>query len=167
MCKSSSYTYQLVWWISIHILLLGQFEPTLIQYTASFIQILPLWGRDEHEFPDDELWSGAGNPRVRSCQGSVRSRILHLDPNHPIGLLVPIIRPYVGLWDPGIGNVEPVFLKTKLRFICRHCFLLPTLWKRGARSFGYWISFPFASKSEYNSWHYIFLVNFPTNENMK
>ena len=30
--------------------------------------------------------------------------------------------------------MELIFLKIKLRFICRHCFLLPTLWKRGARS---------------------------------
>merc|ERR1712037_289178 len=33
-------------------------------------QVLPLWGRYEHELEDDELWARTGNPRLRRCQGA-------------------------------------------------------------------------------------------------
>ena len=83
-------------------------------------QILSLWGRDEHEFPDDELWSGAGNPRVRSCQGSVRSRILQLDPSHPIGL---IVRPYVESFNCEYGACISLDqdLSAGIASCCLHC----------------------------------------------
>ena len=111
-----------------------------------FFQILPLWGRDEHKFSDDELWSGAGNPRVRSCQGSVRSRILQLDPSHPIGL---IVRPYVKSFNCEYGAcISLDHIKIYLQALLPAAY---TVKERGKVFNTEYLSHIFASKSEYNS----------------